>query len=53
MWQAEADIELTLCASCPGRGLNSVNHGEVLLEYGTVFMALKYLFHVYVYVLLI
>ena len=26
--------ELTLSASCPGRGPNSVNHGEILLEYG-------------------
>ena len=34
MWQAEADRADTVCFACHGSGLNSVNHGEILLEYG-------------------
>ena len=35
MWQAEADTADIVCFACHGSGPNSVNHGEILLEYGT------------------
>ena len=36
IWQAEGDKEMTLvCFACHRSGPNSVNYGEILLEYGT------------------
>ena len=35
MWQAEADIADNVCFACHSSGPNSVNHGEILLQYGT------------------
>ena len=36
MWQAEADTADTVCFACHGSGPNSVNHGEILFEYGNM-----------------
>ena len=36
LWQAKADKRADIVSfACHGSGLNSVNHGEILLEYDT------------------